>query len=226
MNYATDISPIVLDIETSALPNAADYLEPVQPAKNLVDPAKVKADIEKRTAERDDKLALDWNVGRIIAIGYWAESLGTRVYLCPTEEDEQRELSVFWHHVGQRTIVGFNVKSFDLPYMVQRSRYLGVSHPQLDFGKYSRRGIEDLFLDLTFNAGTYDQGAMRRTLKAFARRFGLPVNDEIDGKDIQALVAADNWAGIESHLRSDIDLTVALARRLGIVRQAEPAGVA
>ena len=75
-------SPIILDLETCGLPNAADFLEPVTAAKNLVDPAKVKADIEKRTQERDEKLALDWNVGRIVAIGMWTAEGGTYVETC------------------------------------------------------------------------------------------------------------------------------------------------
>jgi hypothetical protein len=212
-----DISPIVLDIETAGLPNAADFLEPVQPAKNLVDPEKIKADIEKRTAERNEKLALDWNVGRIVAIGWWSEREGTNVLACEDEMSERRALGAVWSACRHRTIVGFNVKGFDLKFMTQRSRYLGVPHPILDFSKYSRRGITDLFLDLTFSDGTYDQGAMRRTLHAFCRRFGIPVEDAISGADVPRLVAAGEWDAVRAHVFSDVQLTVALARKLGVV---------
>lgn len=214
-------SPIVLDIETCGLVNAADYLEPVQPAKNLTDPAKIKADIEKRTADRDDKVALDWNVGRVAALGWWTEEDGPHVYLGKDEHSEATALMLFWRECRHRTIVGFNIKGFDLRYLIQRSRYLGVDYPVLDLGKYTRKGIIDLFSELTFNDGTYDQGCMRRSLKAFCRRAGIQVPDDIDGKDVPALVQAGEWAAVEAHCRNDLVMTVALARWLKVVRMVE-----
>ena len=216
--FATDVSPIVVDLETCGLPNAAEFLEPVTPDSRLKDPDKIKADIEQKTAARLDKVALDWNVGRIAAIGWWTEQTGTQAFICPYEEDEMAAIEVFWKHAKHRTIVGFNIKGFDCRFLVQRSRYLGVSYPSLDFGKYSRKGIEDLYLLLTFGDGTYDQGAMRRTLHAFCRRFGLPVKDDIKGADIPALVAAGEWEAVQRHVTSDVELTVALARRLGVLQ--------
>lgn len=213
-----DTSPIVMDIETCGHPSADDFLDPVLPAKNLVDPAKVAADIEKRIAERADKLALDPNVGRIVALGYWTEETGIDVLLCRDETQEAAALAEFWQASKHRTIVGFHCKGFDLRFLVRRSQLLGVAYPQLDFGKYSRKGITDLFLDLTFGDGTYDQGCMKRTLKAFAKRFGIPVDDAIAGKEIPALVAAGQWQDVYDHCQSDVALTVALARRVGVVR--------
>lgn len=213
-----DVSPICFDLETAGLPNAADFLEPVTPDARLKDPDKIAADIEGKTAARLEKLALDWNVGVVATLGWWVQDTGTEVWICRNEDEERKAIKLFWLKQQHRTLVGFNIKGFDLRFLVQRSRYLGVSHPQLDFGKYSRKGIEDLYLLLTFGDGTYDQGAMRRTLHAFCRRFGLPVDDGISGKDIPALVAAGEWEKVESHCRSDVELTVALARKLGVLQ--------
>jgi len=218
------VSPIVLDLETVGLPNAADFLEPVQAAKNLRDPEKIRADIEQRTIERDAKVALDWNVGRIACLGWWTEEHGTVVLPCQDEAHEGAAIGLFWQESKHRTIVGFNIAGFDLRYLIQRSRYLGLQYPRLDLGKYAKQGVTDLFLDLTFRDGHYDSGAMRRTLKAFARRFGIPVTDDIDGKDIEALIAAAEWDQVTAHCRSDVELTVALARKLGVV-QPEAVGV-
>lgn len=212
-----DVSPIIVDIETCGLPNAADFLEPVQAAKNLKDPEKIAADIAARTEERNQKLALDWNVGRVAALAYWTEEYGTVAWTLETEAKEANVLAEFWVASRHRTIVGFNIKGFDLRFMVQRSRYLGIDYPMLDFSKYSRKGIDDMFLDLTFGDGTYDSGAMRRTLKQFCRRFGIPVTDDIDGKDIPALVVAGEWEQVKAHVTSDIALTLALARKLRVV---------
>ena len=217
MNYATDTSPIVVDIETCGLPNAADFLEPVVPDARLKDPEKVKADLGQKTAARLEKLALDWNVGRIAAIGWWTEATSC-ARGCPSEQNEGAAIEEFWEQAHHRTLVGFNIKGFDLRFLVQRSRYLGVPYPQLDFSKYSRKGIEDLYLMLTFGDGTYDQGAMRRTLHAFCRRFRIPVQDEIKGSEIPALVAAGEWDQVLAHVTSDVELTVALARRLGVIQ--------
>ena len=71
---------------------------------------------------------------------------------------------------------------------------------------------------LTFGDGTYDQGAMRRTLHAFCRRFGIPVNDSIAGKEIPALVAAGEWEAVLQHVTLDVELSVELARRLGVLQ--------
>jgi predicted PolB exonuclease-like 3'-5' exonuclease len=220
-----DTNPIVVDIETVGLPNAADFLEPVQAAKNLVDPAKIQADIEKRTAERDEKLALDWNVGRIAVLAWWTERDGYVVRPCADEAAERMALEEFWQDCKHRTIVGFNIKGFDLRFMVQRSRYLGLAYPMLDFSKYSRKGITDLYLDLTFNDGTYDQGAMRRTLHAFCKRFGIPVQDTVRGADVPKLVAVGDWESVTRHALFDVAATVKLAQRLGIVA-VEPEQVA
>lgn len=216
MPYA-DVSPIVVDIETCGLPNAADFLEPVTPDARLKDPDKIKADIAEKEQARIQKLALDWNVGRVAAVGFWTEVGGVQAEPCEDESTEALTLASFWNIARNRTIVGFNVKGFDLKFMVQRSRYLGVAYPQLDFSKYSRKGITDLFLDLTFGDGMYDSGCMKRTLKAFAKRFGLPVDDVVKGADVPALVAAGEWDKVIAHVTSDVELTVALARRLGVL---------
>lgn len=224
LEYAAmrDITPIIVDLETCGLDNAADFLEPVQADKRLKDADKIKADLAEKEAARLEKLALDPNVGRICALGWWTDRDGVQVRICPTEADEAKAIAEFWDDCRHRLIVGFNLKAFDLRFLVQRSRYLGVPYPILDFSKYSKKGVLDLFLELTFGDGTYDQGAMRRTLKAFCRRFGITCEDAIDGKDIAALVAAGDWGSVASHCKSDVELTVALARRLGIVQPEAP----
>lgn len=213
--YADTRSPIVVDIETTGLSNAADYLEPVQAARNLKDPEKIAADIEARSAERSSKVALDWNVGRIVALGCWMAHTGGMSYLGPTEAEEGAAIEAFWSLAKGRTIVGFNIKGFDLRFLIQRSRFLGISYPDVDLSKYNRKGVRDLYLDLTFNDGTYDQGVMRRGLKSFCRRFGIPVTDTTDGAEIPALVARGEWDAIRAHVEADVSLTVELARKLG-----------
>lgn len=242
-----DTSPIVFDLETAGLPNAADFLDPIPDAvpdespieqdKRLIDPVKIEADlakkrvaraqanreaqekVEQRRVERIQKAALDWNIGRIVALAWWTENGGTVVRLCQNEIDERAAIEDFWQECRHRSLVGFAIKGFDLRFLIQRSRLLSIAYPWLDLGKYSRKGVIDLFLDLTFNDGTYDSGPMRRTLKAFCKRFGIPVTDDIDGSEIPALVDAGEWEKVKQHVESDLGLTLALAHRLGVVRE-------
>lgn len=214
------MSFIVCDVETCALDNAQDYLEPCQPDSRLVDPKKIAASIQERTEERNSRLGLDHNVGRICAMGWWGEWFHREgepsVYPCHTWEHEAEALDVFWSKAKNHTIVGFNIKEFDLPYMIQRSRYLRVPYPQLDLSPW-KRSVIDLYSELTFGKPRDDKACMRRTLKAFCKRFGIPVDDTIQGKDIPALVAAGRWDEIVSHVKSDVELTVALAREIGVI---------
>jgi hypothetical protein len=66
---------------------------------------------------------------------------------------------------------------------------------------------------------------MRRSLKAFCKRFGIQVADDITGKDVPSLAAAGEWESVRAHVESDVALTVALARKLRIL-QPEPTAAA
>jgi hypothetical protein len=78
---------------------------------------------------------------------------------------------------------------------------------------------------LTFDDARYE-AIMPRSLKAFCKRFGIPVDDDVDGKDIPELVAAGKWELVKSHVVSDVRLTLALAQRVGVIpaRALEPVG--
>ncbi len=212
--------PVVFDIETAPLDTAADFLEPAMPDGRLTDEKKIAADIAAKEVDRIGRCSLDYNVGRIVALGMWTGPGCTSAIACKDWQDEAYALRAFWILAKNRTIVGFNCKGFDCRWLIQRSRYLGVPCPQLDLGKYSRKGVIDLYLDLTFNDGIFDKGEMSRSLKSFCRRFGIPVNDVIAGKDIPALVKAGKWDDIISHVTSDVEATVALARKLGVIAPA------
>lgn len=254
--YIDDIhtSPIVVDIETCGLEDAANFLEPIPDAvpddspieadKRLTDPVKIAADLERKRIARVqqnldaqtkveqqrkarlERTALDFNLGRVVALAWWTEQDGTRVYLGKDAHSEASALMLFWRECRHRTIVGFRVREFDLPMLIQRSRYLHITHPVLDLGRYARgSGISDLYDVLTFQ-DMRAETVMKRSLKSFARRFGLPVEDAIDGAEIPALVAAGQWDQVVSHVTSDLELTVALARRLQVVPSVETESVA
>ena len=231
----SDLSPIIVDCESAPLPNAREYIAPpdlddIAAPKSYVKPKTIAEYIARERASRladyeqdcTSKAALDWNVARIVALGWWYSRCGDDtpiVRVCESERYEAVWLAEFWMEARHRTIVGFCIRTFDLPLLIQRSRYLNVPHPPLDLGRYARGShIVDLHDLLTFN-DAHSTHVMPRTVRNFARRFGIPVTDPITGEDVPRLIAEGNWKAVVDHCRSDVELELALARRLGVVPQ-------
>lgn len=223
---------VAFDIETAPMPNAADFLEPpdlddIEAPANYKDPLKIAAYIEDAKVKRvekhqrdcAEKAALDWNVGRIVAIGLQTEGMDApQVAIADSEKREREILFWLWETVAtRRPVIGFHIRNFDVPYCIQRSRLLGLTTPRLSLARFDNHDLCDLFDILTFS-DTQDTKVMRHTLGRFAQRFGVPHDDSISGADIPGLVAAGQWDAIEAHVTADVTTTVALADQLGVVR--------
>jgi hypothetical protein len=230
---APDLSPLVFDLESAPLPNVRDYVDPPD-VSNIKAPGNYKkADaIEAYIAEekverlakfeRDcvEKAALDFNTARIVALGVSVNGAST-ARVIRDEYEEAQALEGFWAVGRHLLLVGFRVREFDLPLMIQRSRYLGVQAPSIDLGRYARNStVCDLYDLLTFN-DLRAEALMKRSLTSFCRRFGIPVDDAVSGADVPALVAAGEWDAVKAHCISDVQLTVALAQRLRVLRPAQ-----
>lgn len=227
--------PVVLDIETAAHPCAQEYIEPlnldgITAAKNLKDPEKVAADLERRrldaTTEHATKLgraALDWNLSRIVALA-WSLDGGDVVNVrpCANEDEERAALVSFWKDCEGRLLLGYRARTFDVPTLIQRSRLLRVGHRDVNLARFGKGSVIDLFDILTFD-DTRAEALMPRRLKTFCKRFGLDVQDEINGADIGALIEVGDWESVISHVTSDVRITAALARRIGVLAQQETA---
>lgn len=235
-NYDEMRSPIIVDIETCPHPCAHDFvpppdLESIKAAGNIKDPDKIKADIalrrEKAQVEYYEGLqraALDWNLSRIVALA-WTINGGEsiRVIPCKDELEEMAALVEFWKAAHGRQLMGFSARTFDAPTLIQRSRLLNVLHRSVNLARFGKGSVIDLREILTFDDARYE-ALMPRSLKMFARRFGLPVEDEVSGKNIPQLVEDGDWESIISHVTSDVQLTAALAKRIGVL-SSDPVGV-
>lgn len=230
------MAALIFDIETLAHPSAADHVPPpdvstIQAPGTWKDPVKIAAEIERKTAEALDahtqqvaRCALDWNLSTICAIGVHIEDTGmTDTWIIHDEAEERRALAAFWILARRRTLVGFCARTFDVPTLIQRSRLLQVPYPSISLARFGKGDVVDLRDLLTFDDARYE-AIMPRSLKAFARRFGVPVPDVTDGRDVAAMAAAGDFDGIKAHCAADVQLTSALAVRLGVVRA--PAEVA
>lgn len=214
------MSALIVDIECVGIDTASDYLEPIEAPSNYKDEAKIAAYIAEHTAKAVERCGLDPDLARIVALGHGEATGDDHVILCRDEETERAALQAFWKHVTNaagvvRTLVGFNSFGYDLPVLMRRSQLLGVDHPVLSLDRYRSQHI-DLMQRLTWN------GAIKaHSLKFYASRFGMPVEDNVDGSQIAELVKKGDWAGVESHCRSDLALTRFLAQKLKLIPSAE-----
>jgi hypothetical protein len=149
---------LIIDLETAPLPNVADYLDPVEAARNLKDPAKIQADIEKRTQDQLENCGLDWNLNRIVCLGAWVDTAEVpALWTCPDEVAERNALEAVAALIGgpkggsRPDILGFCVRKFDVPVILQRARYLGVKMPRISLKRYDNPHVCDLYDILTFD---------------------------------------------------------------------------
>jgi uncharacterized protein YprB with RNaseH-like and TPR domain len=211
---------LILDIETFALDGADAFLEPVSAPSNYKDPAKIQQYCEEKRVELLSRCALDPDLCRIVAAGWSHDGNDVGVEIATHENQERGLLEELWFAILKSdAVIGFNVLAFDLPVMIRRSQYLGVSVPELNLDRYRTPHI-DLMERLSFN------GKIKaHSLDFYCKRFGIDVPDEHSGKDVDALVKAGDWNAVAAHCRADITRTKALAARLGYINISEPAGV-
>lgn len=146
------MNPVFFDIETEPLPLVeVQHLMPEFEAPgNFKDPEKIKLNIEAQKAKWYRDAALDPMTGRVLVIGLSEVSVvGNRVvkYL---EGTESVILETFWglYRNGEfesTPWVGFNIRQFDLPFIVRRSWHLGVTIPD---SAYNGRYWSDRYVDL------------------------------------------------------------------------------
>jgi hypothetical protein len=218
---------VIVDIETAPIEGAEALTEPVSAPANYKQPEAIARYVAEASAAQVAKAALYPWTARIVALGIWpVDKPQHRVHLAPTEAQEADALRLLWALVvdrpsgSVRPIISFNGLGFDMPVLMARSRLLGIDAPLLNLDRY-RSPHPDLMQILTF------RGAIpARSLTWFAKRFGLPITDETTGADIGPLVQAGNYEAVRAHCTSDLELTHALAVRLGLIRAATPDQVA
>jgi len=229
---------IVFDIETIPQDEAKllASLPPFDPAEvkvgNLKDADKIAAKIADAEAKHKarwlSEAALSPVTGRIAMIGSQdiidGKAVATSVfYLQKDTITEETLLAGFWGYWEstlreEHTIwVGHNVFDFDLPFMVNRSRILGVTIPR---SVYSFKGGRVFWADRIID--TRPVWLMGRkaadcpsSLDHISR--ALDVGEKSgSGSDFAALFAADPNAA-SAYCKRDLELTASIAKRLAII---------
>lgn len=212
---------LVLDFETSAIPDVRDYVSvaPEDAPKTHTKPDTIAKWVTEETARRIEKAAVDIDLARIVATGLWAsDDDGPQVWTGDTEDSERFQLETFWSAyrdiVTERggVLVCYNGLSFDLPLAVRRSQLLGIPYEMPNLYKYKSHPVIDVANELTF------YGAKPMRSQAFyCKRFGIDVPDDTSGADMPRFIAAGDWAAVRRHNLADLQRTQALAYRLGFI---------
>ena len=207
---------IVFDIETGPLPS--EHLAKVMPEfrapANYKDQTKIEAYVSESRELWRQNAALSALTGRVLAIGVSMDGETKVIGL----EDESETINWFWLQWqdarmtrGNEKFVGFCVKPFDLPFLVQRSWIHGVHVP---FDVFEGRYWNSAFIDLQERwlcGGRDSRGA---SLDAVCRAFGLE-GKHGTGADFARLWESDRYAAF-AYLKHDLWLTRQLAERMGV----------
>lgn len=177
--------------------------------------------LEGHKAEFLSKAALSPMTGCVVAIGYLQ---GNAAAICGDEGldegmDEEGVLRMFWGtylHAAANNLrmIGFNIFGFDLPFLVRRSWLLGVDVPRnvLRDQRYWAKTFIDLMQ--VWGCGVYGE---RCSLDKVSRFLGGP------GKNGDGAEFARLWSDPETreeavkYLENDLQITAAVARKMGVV---------
>jgi DNA polymerase elongation subunit (family B) len=132
--------------------------------------------------------------------------------------DEMELLTAFWDVARHYdSIVTFNGRGFDVPFLYLRSALMNVPISRKDWLGY-RYQVEphcDLAEQLTFYGVSGKDGAARRfNLDFYCKAFGIPSPkaEGVSGADVNALLAAGEYRTIAEYCLRDVRATVLLHR--------------
>lgn len=201
----------VLDVATTAIDGAADYLEPASAPSTYKDPVKIAEYVQAKTAERAGKAALDLDLARISMIGLYLDC-GFVSRQVATEIDEAEALRWLFRLVDDCTIVTFNGLRYDLPLILRRCLYLGVTAPDWPLDRYRTPHV-DLWQRLSLN-GQVDA----KSLGFYARRLGwTDLVKPLSGAEEAAAPAAGRWDELRASVEHDVRACHRLAQRMGVI---------
>lgn len=212
---------LIIDIETAPLPEkeileACDPFDPdAVKLGNRKDPDLIfqyKKECEaKYYNDLVEKAALEATTGRILIIGVLrADGPGLIM-----EGQEPRILEQFWKLLGKEfevpSVVGFNIRAFDIPFLVRRSWKHGLKPSAHVFDDMEGRYIKHRFIDLMdyWRCGNRSDSI---SLDRLARFVGLDGKART-GKDFHLLYEKNRQEAI-AYVLHDLELTSQIADRL------------
>ena len=209
---------IVFDIETipqdeaRLLALAPEFTAPA----NLKDPAKIEAAIAKRKADYLADAALNWKTAEVVLIGAGDEAQIESLTAATEKELIGNFLDLLAVAISDGVVVGgHNVKSFDLPMLVNRARVHGLRIPGnlLSFWKGRPQWADNVFD--TLEILSFGKSFEGNGVDDVARVFGLPPKLGHGGA-FPTLWRADR-AGALAYNRRDVEIEIEIARICGVI---------
>ncbi len=207
---------IIFDIETGPLPLDQLHIPPFDPSQvklgNIKNPDLIAEKLQKaeenHVSDYIRNAALDALSGQVLCIGYRVDHQEQNI-LCSDADGEIHLLRQWWalinYYERQPKLVGFNIKQFDLPFLIKRSWKHRIMPPYwLRQGRYWSELVVDL-------RETWQLGDNRAhgSLGAISRHLGL--GDKAgSGADFSLLWNTNRQAAIDYCLQ-DIRLTQQVA---------------
>lgn len=204
---------IVIDLASSALPDAEAYLEgTVRAPGNYKDADKISAYIAEKQAERLSEAALDVDLARITALGFALDAKAIDVRVCRQESDERLLIADLADLVSNATIITFGGFNFDLPLVMRRAQYLGMKFPKLNLDRYKSPHIDLCELLSDRNP------QRRRSLGFYAKRMGwTDLTKILSGAEEAQVPTSNRWDDLEASIRHDITATYRLAKWCNVI---------
>jgi DNA polymerase elongation subunit (family B) len=207
---------IIFDIETGALPFGELVIPAFNPSDvklgNTKDPDKIAERIrqaeENHVTDYIRNAALDALSGQVLCIGYRLERDEPAI-LSSDADGEAAMLRQWWELLNtwerQPRLIGFNIKAFDLPFLIKRSWKHRITPPYwIRHGRY----WNDLVVDLREVWQLGDNRA-HGSLGAISRHLGLGEKTG-NGADFANLWKTNRQAAIDYCLQ-DVKLTQQVA---------------
>ena len=246
------IRQFIFDIETGPSAEQSLFIEPYPEfdpdsvkVGNTKDPEKVKTKVREAGIAHElgrepyyekatEKLLLKSYASVVEAIGICIidhEGNETEYYLTSADLTEKAILEKFWELMSEfdyaeahlRKIVGFNIKEFDLPFIIQRSWKYKLHIPWATFCANSdpangRFYYDNIVVDLMqlYTLGSFRNGFVGLG-KVCQHLFGEGKDEAIKATDFWKEIRTDDMAKVEraiDYLRRDVYLTKKLAEVL------------
>ncbi len=231
--YQQSMAKLVFDIETSALP--LEQFDEAQQEYLFRECEKI-AD-EPARAARHDEIQRQFNLwpltAQVVCIAMLnADTARGQVLFTAADYEEEADdagpvefmacmdevelLTAFWDVTKHyETIVTFNGRGFDVPFVYLRSALLNVPITRKDWLGYRFQTEPhcDLAEQLTFyNVSGRDGAARRFNLDFYCKAFGIesPKSYGVTGSDVNALMAEGRYRDIAEYCLRDVKATVLL----------------
>ncbi len=235
---------IIFDIETRPQTKALELLKSdfpnfdkdIVPIGNLKDAEKIKQKIidagiahELKRAEFDNKqhkkACLDADYGMLSAIGVLHLESGEREII--DAKDESKALATFWHFIDEvrslgQWAFGWNIEGFDIPFLLGRSRLLGVHYDPYMVINY--RYFDKCFVDLhkVWTFGAYGKFC---SLKKASKALGFQHKElPVTGGTFYENWESDDEASRDfarQYLIEDLEQTLLIAKATHGVKEGE-----